>query len=178
MGPSDLQSLLQEFLDACEASLDTIPVFEPGLGGAPARSFISPGQPTYDCACFDSQDDAGQLTVHCLGVDSDPIEPLKNHQRLNIVRLQATILRCVPAMSEDGGPYDPDDAQAAAEQVNADGWALWNHIFNLISAEQLFTLCSKIIWDGLRSITPAGGCGGYTLNLRVEFGGYDEVIGT
>jgi len=76
------------------------------------------------------------------------------------------------------GPVDPDDAEAAAAQVNADGWALWNHIFNLIRAEQLFIKCSKIIWDGLRSITPQGGCGGYTLTLRVESDGYDEVIST
>lgn len=174
MGPADLQSLLQEFLDACEQALDTIPVFEPGLGGAPARSFISPGQPQYDCDC----EGDGQLTVHSPAINSDPIEAIKNHERLNIVTLQATILRCGDLWPEGGGPPDPEDATATAAQVNADAWALWNHIFNLISAEALFTVCSKIFWDGLRSITPQGGCVGWVLTLRVERDGYQEVIGT
>ena len=174
MSPEDLQSLLQEFLDACEASLDTIPTFDPGLGGAPGRSFISPGQPQYDCDC----DSDGQLTVHSLAVNSDPFEPIKNHERLNIVTLQATILRCVDVWPEGGGPPDEDAAEASAAQVNADAWALWNHIFNLISAEQLFTLCDKIIWDGLRAITPQGGCVGWVLTMRVQLDGYPETIGT
>jgi len=172
--PSDLQDLLQEFLDACEASLDTIPFFDPGLGGAPGRSFISPGQPQYDCAC----DADGQLTVHALAVDSDPLQPIKNHERLNMVTMQATILRCLNVWADDGGPPDMDAAADSAAQVNADAWALWNHLFNLVSAGQLFTLCSKIIWLGLRSITPQGGCGGWTLTVRVEYGGYEETIGT
>jgi len=176
MGPEDLQDLLQEFLDACVASLDTIPVFASGLGGAPARSFINPGQPQYECDC-DNGD--GQLTVHVVSVNSDPLEPVRNNwARRNSVTLQATILRCVPIAGDNAGPVDPDEAEAAAAQINADGWALWNHIFNLIRAEQLFIKCSKIIWDGLRSITPQGGCGGYTLTLRVEKDGYDEVIST
>jgi len=55
-GPEDLQELCQEFLDACIEALDTVPVFAPGLGGAPERSYISPGQSADDC-CPD------QLTV-------------------------------------------------------------------------------------------------------------------
>jgi hypothetical protein len=165
-GPQDLFALLQEFLEACEASLDTIPTFAPGLAGAPERSFVSPGQPQYDC-CPD-----GQLTVHAAAVNSDPLQPLANQERLNTVFLVATILRCVPSTGEDGNYPEVVESQEAAEQVDADGWALWNHIFNLIRAEELFTLCGKIRWDGLRSITPSGGCGGWTLNLSVEYDGY------
>jgi len=170
MGPGDLHALCQEFLDACVESLDTIPTFEPGLGGAPARSFISPGQPQYDC-CPD-----GQLSVHAQAVSSDPLQPLKNEWRKNLVTLVATSLRCVPVADDRGGPAAIADVQAAAEQVDADGWVLWNHIFNLISADQLFTLCGTVLWNGLRSITPSGGCGGWLLTLTVEYDGYQEVI--
>jgi hypothetical protein len=94
------------------------------------------------------------------------------------VTLSATILRCGDLWPEGGGPPDPDEATTTAEQHSADGWALWNHIFNLIQAEQLFIKCSKIIWDGLREITPQGGCVGWVLTIRVETNGYSEVIGT
>ena len=169
-GPTDLQTLAEEFLAACVESLNTIPTFAPGLAGAPERSFVSPGQPQYDCC------PEGQLTVHIPAVNSDPIQPLKNHIRANLVSLTATILRCVPSTDEDGNYPTVIEAQAAADQVNTDGWALWNHIFNLISAGQLFRLCEKIQWTGLRSITPSGGCGGWTLNLTVQTDGYQEVI--
>ena len=165
-GPLDLQALAEEFLDACVDALDTIPSFDPGLGGAPGRSFVAPGQPQYDC-CPD-----GQLTVHVPLVSSDPVLTLQNHERRNIVTLTATILRCVPASDEAGNYALAADLLAAAEQVNADGWALWNGIFNAISSGDLFRLCDKIQWLGLRSITPSGGCGGWTLTLSVQFDGY------
>jgi hypothetical protein len=68
--------------------------------------------------------------------------------------------------------------EAAAEQVNADAWALWNHIFNLIAAGQLFQLCGEVFWDGLNVLTPSGGCGGSVLSVRVRLDGYQETIGT
>lgn len=165
-GPGDLYELAQEYLAACVDALDTIPAFEPGLGGSPARSYVSPGLPQYDC-CPD-----GQLTVHVPSVISDPSLTLKNHERRNIVSLTATILRCVPAADESGNFASVADIQAAAEQVDADGWALWNYIFNAISSGDLFRLCDRIEWLGLRSITPSGGCGGWTLTLSVQFDGY------
>jgi hypothetical protein len=76
----------------------------------------------------------------------------------------------------DGSPPDPLDLDASADQINADGWALWNHLFNMVRADLLFTLCGEVFWDGLRSITPSGGCGGYVLQLRVELDGYEESL--
>jgi hypothetical protein len=77
-------------------------------------------------------------------------------------------------MGENGGPAPVADVQAAAEQTNADAWALWNYIFNLISAGELFRLCEKIQWNGLRSIVPSGGCGGWLLVLTVQTDGYES----
>ena len=167
-GPCDLYALAQELLSASEEALDTIPSLCPGLGGAPDRLFVSPGQPQYDC-CPD-----GQLTVHVAAVLSDPVQPLKNHTRANLVSFVVTILRCVPSTDESGGYPTVEEEEAAAEQVDADGWALWNHLFNLISAGELFTLCEKIQWNGLRSITPQGGCGGWILSITAQTEGYEE----
>jgi hypothetical protein len=172
-GPEDLQLLLEEFLDACIASLDTIPLSAPGLGGAPARSFISPGQSADDCC--------PQLTVWAQAVSESPTSPgsfigkSARDSRINVVSLFARIIRCVDT-GTDGSPPDPVDQQASSEQINADGWALWNHLFNMVRADLLFTLCGEVFWDGLRSITPSGGCGGWILALRVELDGYEESL--
>jgi hypothetical protein len=171
-GPEDLQALCQEFLDACVEALDTIPVFAPGLGGAPERSYISPGQSADDC-CPD------QLTVWSNGLVPSPRSPGNFTGKSGVegqiiaASLTARIVRCLH--QNEGEAPVPADAQADAEQVNADGFALWNHVFNLIRAGMLFTLCGEVFWQGLRSVTSQGGCGGYTLNLLVEIDGYQEA---
>jgi len=170
-GPEDLQALCQEFLDACVEALDTIPVFAPGLGGAPERSYISPGQSADDCC--------PQLTVWAQAAGESPNSPGTFRGKsavdgqINVISLIARILRCVPTV---GDPPPADDLQDAAEQINADGWALWNHLYNMVRAEQLFSLCGEVFWDGLRSINPSGGCGGYQIFLRVELDGYEETL--
>jgi len=171
-GPQDLQALLGELLDACIESLDTIPDFVPGLSGAPARSYISPGLPALDCC--------DQLTVHSPVVLDTPLQPgglaegRKCPARKNSIGLQVTITRCIPVIENDEWPQ-PVDMEAAAEQLNADAWALWNHLYNLVCSGELFTLCGEVFWDGLRSMNPQGGCGGWVLNIRVTLDGYAEA---
>lgn len=170
-GPEDLHDLLQEFLDACIEALDTIPVFAPGLVGAPERSYISPGQSADDCC--------PQLTVWSQAVGESPNSPgsfrgrSATDSQTNVIQVIARIIRCVPT-GDGGNPPDPTDLQDAAEQINADGWALWNHLYNMVRAEELFMLCGEVFWDGLRSIVPSGGCGGWNLILRVQLDGYLE----
>lgn len=181
LGPEDLHALAQEFLAACEAALDTIPTFASGLVGAPARSYISPGQPAADCC--------DQLTVHIAAVTEAPTglpglpEGLKAQQgaRINHSQLVATILRCVaqPTTTKQGYlPPAASELEASAQQLNADAWAMWNHIWNLIRAEQLFSLCLGVFWGGMRSLEPSGGCGGWVMSLTVTTEGYEEAIGT
>ena len=172
--PQDLYTVAQEYLAACVEALDTIPTFSPGLGGVPERSFVSPGLPAFDCC--------DQLAVHVSGVTDSPTSMSistgrsASTMKTNLVGLVATATRCIPVVSDNGAIPSVTDMEAAAEQINADGWALWNHIYNMIRADLLFTLCGEVFWDGLRSINPQGGCGGYTLSLRVELQGYEESL--
>ena len=172
-GPEDLQALAQEFLDACVEALNSIPLFAPGLGGAPERSFVSPGQSADDCC--------PQLTVWAQQVGESPNSPGSFRGRsasdgqINVIQLIARIIRCVDT-GTDGRIPDPADLQTSAEQINADGRALWNHLYNMVRADQLFMLCGEVFWDGMRSIVPSGGCGGWTLALRVEIDGYSETL--
>ena len=168
IGPEDLQALAQELLDASIWALDTIPTFAPGLGGSPERSFVSPGSPALDCC--------DQLTVHVAGVSQLPTGPHthKDSARKNIVTLVVTATRCVHGLKDDGQPPDATDLEADAAQMNADGWALWNHLWNLMRSGDLLTLCDEVFWDGLRALTPSGGCGGWTLTLRAAYEGYED----
>lgn len=174
-GSEDLHALAVEFLAACVESLDTIPLANPGLAGAPERAFTSPGIPVWDCC--------EQLTVHVDGVSESATSPgglatgrRATFSRINLVGLVATITRCIPVVG--GTQLDAlpeiEDMTAAAEQIHADGWALWNHIYNMIRAGDLFALCDEVFWDGLRAVQPLGGCGGWTLAFRVQLDGYED----
>lgn len=171
-GPQDLQALCQELLDACVDALDTIPAFAPALGGAPERRYISPGQSVDECC--------EQLTVWAAAVQPSPNTPSPSVGKaavtgqINTVNLVVRIIRCVPT-GESGQPPDTDDLQDAAAQINADGWALWNNLFWDVKSGLLFSVCGEVFWDGLRSITPSGGCGGWNLLLRVELDGYEPA---
>lgn len=175
VGPEDLHALAQEYLAACVESLDTIPLFNPGLAGAPDRAFTSPGIPVWDCC--------EQLTVHVDGATESGTSPQglatgrrQAWGRINLVGFVATVTRCIPVVGGTSLDSLPtiESMTAAAEQIHADGWALWNHIYNMIRAKELFAICDEVFWDGLRAVSPSGGCGGWTLVLRVQLDGYED----
>lgn len=175
-GPGDLDALAHDVLDACVACLDTIPIEIPGLAGAPARTLVTPGIPVWDCC--------DQLAVHVAGVRDQSTRPqspvgvtARRHVygRLTLAEIQATVTRCVPTGDVVGTVYEPPteaSLEAAAEQIHADGWALYNGIYNRIAQGILSDRCSEVAWDGLQTAAPAGGCGGWTFVLRFQLGGY------
>lgn len=183
----DLELLAQAYLEACAEALDTIPpwdVIQPtpaGLLGAPDRQFVSAGLPVWDCC--------EQLTVHVVSVGEAPTSPAGlpagkryTYGRLNHVLLQATITRCVATGVEaSSGAYSPPSVAALAAnavQHNADGWALWNHLFNLQSSGLFLTLCDEVFFEGITAVTPAGGCAGWDALVRAYLGGYNETLTT
>lgn len=178
-GPEDLQALAQELLEAAIDALDTVPTFAPGLAGAPERSYVSPGLPAFDFTNVEDYcEGCDQVTVHVTAVGESPAGREDTHKqgsRKNIVQFVVTATRCIPTI-QDGRFPTAEELSEAAQQTNADGWALWNHIWNLIRADELFSLCGSVSWDGLRAINPSGGCGGYTLTLRADVEGYEETI--
>lgn len=177
----DLDALAHALLDACIEALDTIPAFDATLKGAPDRTFVSPGNPVADCC--------EQLAVHVpiIGeADTSPggLNAGKRYAtaRINHVGLLATITRCVPTGVESPGgdyrPPSPSSLSAAAAQIDADGWALWNHLFNLQSSGLLLSLCDEVFFDGITAAAPSGGCGGWQVAVRAYLGGYSESFST
>lgn len=172
-GPTDLHELADEFLDACIEALDTIPSYDATLEGAPTRSFVASGPVALDCC--------DQLAVNVGAVaegSSAPELPAASFARINYVTLAITAARCIPVPDANGNPPSITAQEEAAKQINADKWALWNHIYNLIRTEQLFGRCCDVIWGQITPLQPNGGCGGSRLSITVCFDGYDEVQGT
>jgi hypothetical protein len=173
VAPTDLHTLAEDFLQACAEALDTIPVYDATLGGAPDRMFVAPGPVALDCC--------DQLAVYVGTIaegDSAPTPPKASIARINHVTLLATASRCVPVPDTNGNPPPTTEQEASARQINADKWALWNHIYGLITEGLLFDRCCDVIWFGLTALAPNGGCGGSLLTIMVCFDGYEEVPGT
>lgn len=167
--PGDLYALCEEYLDAAIEALDTVPDYIPSLDGAPTRAFVAPGRPAADCC--------PQLTVHTVQVFEDQLGAFVPGRsamttRQNQVTLALTLFRCaetdkpMPAQSE---------LIAAAMQVNADGWALWNHLFNMLRDGTLFSLCSEVKWGVLSALPPEGGCVGWFWPVEIALDGYEET---
>jgi hypothetical protein len=171
-----LESLADSLLAASVEALDTIPLEDGTLDGAPPeRSFVSPHIPALDCC--------PQLTVHIPDVTEAPVTPgglaagrRATSMRMNWIGLQVTIVRCVPVVDGNGNLPTIIQLEDASRQIAADGWALWNHIYNLIRAGDLFSYCGEVHWLGLRPIGPEGGCAGWTLSFQVSLDGYTETI--
>lgn len=171
-GPQDLFSEAQALLSAAEAALDTIPTFAPGLAGAPERTYIALALPAFDCE---------QLTVHVTPTTDKPMAPLGTGQRhrydarRTLVSFVVTVARCVCPEDQRAVPT-VTQMEGFSEQLYADAWALWNHLFNLMRAEELFSLCSEVFWRGLRAVPQSGCYAGWTLTLDAYIEGYEETL--
>ena len=67
--------------------------------------------------------------------------------------------------------------EAVAEQTAADGWALWNHLWNMARAGEIFSLCGGVYFDRMSPAHPvSGGCYGWLLLIRAELDGYEEPL--
>ncbi len=180
-GPGDLFATAEELLVASAEALDTIPdILGTSFAGAPERQLIAPGIPVHDCC--------EQLVVWIsqIGVGARTPTTLAPDMQINRPTFRVHITRCVPTGRIDKTtkryiPPEADAITAASEQVEADGWALWNHIFNLINATPeplLFTKCNDLVqWSAL-SLNPSGGCAGWEMQFTLGVDGYREVLMT
>ncbi len=177
-GPGDLFAAAEELLVASAEALDTIPDFlGSSFAGAPERQLIAPGIPVHDCC--------EQLVVWVSQIGEGARSPGTLAPTMQITRptLRVHSTRCVPTGRIEKGTnrYIPPEASvvtAAAEQVEADGWALWNHCFNLINDDLLFTKCLDLVQWSMLSLNPSGGCAGWEMQFTIGLDGYRETLGT
>lgn len=176
--PTDLFDTANELLLAAAEALDTIPdLVGTHLVGAPDRQLVGYGTPVHDCC--------EQLVVWVNPVGEGARSPSVTVPDFQIVRptLRIHATRCVPTGQIVAKQYVPPEAEAvsaASEQILSDGWALWNHLFNMLNTEPplLFTKCQDLVRWSMTSIQPAGGCGGWEMQFTVGLDGYREDLQT
>jgi hypothetical protein len=177
----DLHALADALLTASAEALDTVNAYDATLQGAQDRQFVSPGTPVLDCC--------DQLTVHIPSIaqgDTTPggLAAGKRHLTgaINIPTFHITSTRCIPVGSTSAsGDFIPPSAASlgeAARQLNADAWALWNHLFWLQASDMLLNLCSEVFFDGIQELPPSGGCAGWLAQVRASLDGYQVSFST
>ena len=178
-GPGDLFDTAAELLAAAAEALDTIPdLLGTAYEGAPDRQLVSPGNVVHDCC--------EQLAVWVNPVGEGARSPGTLAPDMQIIRptLRVHATRCVPTGRIVNKTYVPppaDAVTAAASQVHADGWALWNHMFNLLNAEPeplLFSKCQDLVRWSMAALTPSGGCAGWEMQFTIGLDGYREDLET
>lgn len=170
-GPSDLYDTMVELLDASVLVLGT---------DAPSRSFVTIANPVLeigegDCGCE-------QLTVHATTINEGTTLPFglgagtrpRQDFRINLIGMAVTITRCVPTLDNNGNPPSVASSTAAAEQASQDIWTLYNELWNMVRAGDLFEVCKEVYFDGATPVPAQGGCAGWRLNLRVQIEGYES----
>jgi hypothetical protein len=166
---NDLQTLAQEYLDACAEALSVTPA------GAPTFRFVSPGPPSWDCCPM--------LTVHVGGpvvADTFPLQPqlgpthrVARAVTVDMILLTATILRCDPTLSEEGVLPDPVEMTATAAQTNADVWAVWNYVTQMKRRNLLWPpKVREFAFDPAIAQKQQGGCCGWEIPIRVNLPGH------
>lgn len=174
MPASDLFDAARELLDACLAAVATTDA------GAIDTAYVSPGPPALDCC--------PQLTVHvggALEADTSPLSPpLQPGHRtpgtsvLPLTQLTATVVRCVPGWDEEADqPPAPAALELAAQDTNADLWAIWNELRRAHRAGSLFTAPAgpnsrEFYFDAAFPVNAQGACAGWSIPFRVSLGGY------
>lgn len=173
-GPGDLYDLAAELRDVCVEALDSIPLFAglEDLLGAPTIQYVSPSAPAAECC---DGEVPGMLAVHVNNI-TDQLARTGDGgaPKLNVPSLIVTATRCVQIVDESGALLDTAELEAQARQHMADGWALWNHIYNLIRAEEFLTRCQRIAFQAMIPIPADGGCGGWQLNFLPQLDGYED----
>ena len=158
--------LSQQFLGVCETALAAT------TDGAPVLSYVYPVEPVIDCC--------PALIVFLSGLTEETTSPLTPPAatglraafgRLNLLTLNAWILRCAPRTNADGS-VDVVEIERVAEQVQQDAWALWNGIYRAVREGTFEDTCSDVHYGPSRPIREQGGCLGWAFTIRAELGGF------
>lgn len=140
----------------------------------PARQFVSPGLPAWDCDILAVQatrtfGHAGNVAAEII----DPQTPSAGHA-MRGVALDVHLIRCVPTTHDDGTNISVPsviEEEAAAEVILTDAQLLLNV---LVAAQRAGDLpgCSGLAFEQWRNLGPSGGLGGGVLTVRVQVGAW------
>ena len=139
---------------------------------APDIVFHSVGPPPFDC-CPMLAIDVPQLGAEITSPNAPAAATGRqaSFQRVNMIPLAITILRCVPVIRSVKELPTTAEMTDATEVIRRDGWLLWNAIMHAIRNGEFKDMCSIIHLDRAVAVREQGGCAGWRILLRVELGG-------
>jgi hypothetical protein len=167
-GSTDLYDVAVEYMDACAVALDDTPDRRPDC------IYVSPGPPPWDVM--------PALMVHVGGPvigDTLPLQPMLAplHRvqitgEVNLVALTATVIRCAPVLGENG-ELPIAEMGPVSRQINADLWAIWNHIRAGKRAGALFGPREReFSFEPAVPLNQQGGACGWQITIRTQLDGY------
>ena len=154
-----------ELLTVCEVALATT------SAGTPARTYVAPAEPPFDCCPF--------LSVHVPAMTEAPTASppggLAGADRgrtgsVILVTYMVLVVRCAPEFELERMPT-PAEIEEVAQQVQQDGWAIWNELRRAIRCDEIFGLCSEVYFDGGTSVIEQGLCVGWRFTIRAALPG-------
>lgn len=164
-----LYDALTELFDLCVVALADTP------DGAPECRHLTPGPPSWDVV--------PSLFVWAGGpavADTFPLQPalapahrVTTMGQVDLVSITATILRCAPMLTDDGGLPSDQEFTDTTRQTSADLWAIWNHIKQAKRTGQLFGPPEReLFMDPAVAVAQQGGACGWNITLRTQLDGY------
>jgi hypothetical protein len=175
MGATYLYDLADTLLTAAEAALD------PTRTGVtvPGYTYVSHDDPVADLegCCSDTTEGdedvygGGILTVSLGSPDGDPLDftpPTGQCQMSTLANFTVTLLRCVPALDDDGAP-PPAELNASARRLLVDLWCLTTGLRDARRQDiwPSGVVCKSFTFTNTRALAPLGGCGGWQITVQV-----------
>lgn len=182
--PTDVDDLAQHLLGCVCAALDDTASRVEGQPGCPCVTCVHPGQPAWDscCDCTPAGRAGGQLNVWVERVYPTGDGPWPEQQTTTAgprclpagtgvaADLVVTLLRCAPAVDDQGNPPGCEALQRAARITHVD----------LVTVLGAATCClptagrargsRRVLVRDARLVGPEGGCVGVEVRLTVDLG--------
>lgn len=174
--------LAVDLLAVAADALDTLPLLDPDLRGAPTHQYVSAGLPAIDCeqvsAHVPALYEAGTWTPQ--GPASLAEVARIRLGQVSEVAVAIIVARCVVGPQESGSTIVlPSVAQLEADgkQVSADGWAIWQGLQTARRNGRLGD-CASMMINPAVALNPSGNFAGWTLTVQKPVDGYTVEIGS
>lgn len=117
----------------------------------PARRYVHAGEIAWDCEQLVV---SGGLLSHAFPGEAAKVEFCSPPRH---VRFEVSLARCVPSLTDDGGPPPVDDLDAAASSTLADLWSLSYVLWAGYRAGEWASPCHTLLLGPVAVVGPDGG---------------------
>lgn len=157
----DLYDLGTEVLDFVVTLLTPAVI---GYGAeVPANRFVANGAVAYDfCDLL-----AVELLPARVGPPGPPLFRIIDATSTLNVDMAVHLIRCAPALNDEGDAPTATAIEANARIVLADAWTLLHGVLAGVQDHSLLPACAQVVITSLESYGPEGGAAGSVLRLNV-----------